>query len=260
MDGEGVDVQPRDIATVEWMAEWWVMTSAQVHRWWSMPAQIGIHPTGRVPGAQRVRTRLRLLAAGGYLTWSKLPTSDAKLWTVTKEGMEVSQLGWHAPRAMRHSQFVHEHSLANLAMDLLEDGWEVVTERRMRQEDQLGVGDWSVVLPTQAAATTHYPDLWVRRHAGDPWRAVEVELTPKTGPRLQQILAAFTERGVGVSYYTHRPVVAKAVKVAASRVQCTDLEVLAFDVSTAPAEAGAPPRVADPSLPVEAGPAREVPA
>jgi hypothetical protein len=189
---------------------------------------------------------LAALARRGLVAAHRLPTSPAHLHVVTPAGLRLAGLSsWTAPR-WRWSQFRHEHTAVEIALDLLHAGWEVVPDRRMRQEDALGVATWSLVVPTErAGARSHYPDLMVRPTNGAAdgrasWRAVEVELARKSLPRLVGILSAYRDRQVGVTYYTADRHVADAVRRAAERAGLNDLDVrrTPAPASRRPADAG----------------------
>src|SRR5690606_24698658 len=161
----------------------------------------------------------------GLLVAHRMPTSPAYIYAVTSTGLSVAGLAaWTVPR-WRWSQFRHEHTSTSVALDLLAAGFDVVSERRMRQDDAIGAGGWSLVLPTSRGARSHYPDLWVRSDATEAWRAVEIELARKSLSRLVTILAAYRDRGAGVTYYTADASVAQAIRRAADRARLTDVDV-----------------------------------
>lgn len=222
---ERMEITDRDVSTLRWTAEWWGVTVAQVDRWWRLPAQAGLHGPAGPPRTEVARRRLAAMQRSGLLVAHRMPTSPAYIYAVTSAGLSVSGLAaWTVPR-WRWSQFRHEHASTSIALDLLAAGFEVISERRMRQDDAIGAGSWSLVLPTSRGARSHYPDLWVRRDDADPWRAIEIELSRKSLPRLVTIHAAYRDRGAGVTYYTTEASVAQAVRRAAARARLTDLEV-----------------------------------
>ena len=251
-------VTERDVATLRWIAEWWGTTVSQVDRWWRLPANAGLHGEAGPPRKDVVRRRLFLMARAELLAVHRTPTSPALVYSVTAAGLAAAgREVWTAPR-WRWSQFHHEHTATSVALDLLEAGWQVVPERRMRQDDALGIASWFLVLPSETGTRTHYPDLWVCRHEGDPWRAVEVEISRKSLARLESILAAYRDRGAGVTYYTNDPGVRDAVKKVAKRAGHSDVDVRRVDVDARPVASVSvvPPAVPDPSLPLEGGPMR----
>jgi hypothetical protein len=222
---ERMEITDRDVSTLRWTAEWWGVTVSQVDRWWRLPAQVGLHGPAGPPRTEVARRRLAAMQRSGLLVAHRMPTSPAHIYAVTSAGLNVAGLAtWTVPR-WRWSQFRHEHTSTSAALDLLAAGFEVVSERRMRQDDALGAGGWSLVLPTSRGARSHYPDLWVRRDDTEPWRAVEIELARKSLSRLVAILAAYRDRGAGVTYYTADASVAQAVRRAAARARLTDLDV-----------------------------------
>jgi hypothetical protein len=236
---ERMEVTDRDVETLRWVAQWWGVTVTQVDRWWRLPEQARLHGPRGPPRTEVARRRLAAMESAGLLTARRMPTSPAHVYAITGPGLQVAGLAaWTVPR-WRWSQFRHEHNATSVALDLLDAGWEVVPERRMRQEDALGVASWALVLATERGARSHYPDLWVRPGEDAPWRAVEIELARKSLSRLMGILAAYRDRHSGVTYYTAEASVAQAVRRAASRVRLEDLDVRRLPGTTAPRPAPA---------------------
>jgi hypothetical protein len=222
---ERMAVTARDVMTLRWVAQWWGVTVTQVDRWWRLPAQAELHGPAGAPRTEVARRRLAAMTGAGLLTSHRMPTSPAHIYSITAAGISVAGLeAWTVPR-WRWSQFRHEHTSTTIALELLEAGWDVVSERRMRQDDALGQPAWSLVLPSPTRVQSHFPDLWVRATEAEPWRAVEVELTRKSFSRLTAILGAYRDRGAGVTYYTADRAVAEAVREAAARARLTDLDV-----------------------------------
>lgn len=223
---KGVEVTARDVATLRWLARWWGVTAAQVDRWWRLDGQAPLHGASGAPRLEVARRRLAAMQRAGLVVSHRMPTSPASVHAVTTAGLHLAGLAaWTAPR-WRWSQFRHEHAAVEIGLDLLTDGWEVVPEREMRNDETLTATAWSLVIATdRGSGRTHHPDLWVRHDAAAPWRAVEVELSRKSLPRLVSILSAYRDRGVGVTYYTAERAVADAVGRAASRAGLVDLEV-----------------------------------
>jgi len=222
---KSMEITDRDVATLRWLAQWWGATAVQVDRWWRLDGQVGLHGPSGAPRLEVARRRLAAMQRVGIVVGHWMPTSPARIHAVTGDGLRAAGLGtWTVPR-WRWSQFRHEYAVIEIALDLLAAGWEVVPERRMRQDDALGAGSWSLVLATDGRAASHYPDLWVRPDDSAPWRAVEVELARKSLPRLVGILSGYRERGAGVTYYTAERAVADAVRRAAERARLHDLDV-----------------------------------
>jgi len=237
-------VTVRDRETLRWAAKWKGVTVAQVARWWRAPDQAWIHPTGRSPRSSVPGDRMAALARLGVFSRGEMPTSKAIVYSVTAAGQNVAGVKASNPR-WTWSQFHHEHGVVNLALDLEELGWEVVSEREMRLESKAKVADWQLVLPLsdQGGARTHYPDLAIRPRGGDPsergfasgrWQAIELEISPKELPRLDRILSAYAVRKVKVGYYTNDPLIARAVDKSRGRVGMPDglLEVKRVGVRT----------------------------
>lgn len=218
--GEGVEFEltERDVATIRWAGEWSGVLVKHVHRWWGLPGNRGLHGAGGVPSEQKVRGRLGRLARAGVFSVHGVPASKAKVYSVTSAGLSVVGRGsWPQPR-WRWGQFHHEHTATRVALRLLESGFDVMPERRMRHDDRAGVSSWKMVMPSNGEKPAfHYPDLWVR-DPGGVWQAIEVELSVKDLPRLRAILEAYRERGAKVTYYTNDLVIEDAVLRAAREV------------------------------------------
>ena len=128
-------------------------------------------------------------AAGSGLAGGRRPWLSAEpVLTATAEGLAACGRDELSVAKVSPSTLRHFSVLAHLAVDLESAGQQLLSERELRPTSgRWGGRDFSIQLP--GSSSHHRPDLIA---LGEPPIAIEVELSPKAGARLDKIVTAWS--------------------------------------------------------------------
>jgi hypothetical protein len=196
-------------------------------------ARFGVVPRSAMAswaGTARSMTlrREKRLREAGLLEVSRPWLSSEPVLTATGEGLAVCGRHELAVAKVSPSTLHHFSVVAHLAADLESAGQRLLSERELlAHERAMGERDFSIRLP---GGSHHRPDLIA---VGEPPTVIEVELSPKGGGRLDQIVAAWAEavergRFAGVRYLCSaeaRPYVERSIERTEAEAQ-VDAELL----------------------------------
>lgn len=188
----GFQLTDRDLAMVRWVGRQRFAEARQVAWRFRMDER----------NAYR---RLRGLLLAGLLDHQRVLHARPGVYLATREGLAAVELALPAARIDLRT-YGHDLGATGLMVELEREFAPelVVTERELRSHDMtVERPRYAVMLGAQTTRRgLHFPDLAVERSDGRPL-CVELELTAKSGGRLDQIVSAYVRgRHVGaVRYY-----------------------------------------------------------